>query len=82
MASFKAKFPVLQELFAKNHRGALWAPPSGARVNDYTERLIPKYEKIGLAGTVPVPCKDEEVSPGSTFLVGMLDFPCFFRLLL
>ena len=21
MASFKAKFPVLQELFAKNHRG-------------------------------------------------------------
>ena len=28
MASFKAKFPVLQELFAKNHR----APPSGARV--------------------------------------------------
>ena len=31
MASFKAKFPVLQELFAKNHRGALWAP-SGARV--------------------------------------------------
>ena len=39
-------------------------------------------EKIGLAGTVPVPRKEEEVSPGSTFLVGMLDFPCFFRLLL
>ena len=33
MASFKAKFPVLQELFAKNHRGALCPPPpSGARV--------------------------------------------------
>ena len=31
MASFKAKFPVFQELFAKNHRGAK-APPSGARV--------------------------------------------------
>ena len=33
MVSFKAKFPVLQELFAKNHRG-LFAPPppSGARV--------------------------------------------------
>ena len=30
MASFKAKFPVLQELFAKNHRGALWAPPPPA----------------------------------------------------
>ena len=29
MASFKAKFPVLQELFAKNHRGALWARPAG-----------------------------------------------------
>ena len=36
MASCKAKFPVLQELFAKNHRGALAPPPpppSGARVN-------------------------------------------------
>ena len=32
MASFKTKFPVLQELFAKNHRGPL-CPPSGARVN-------------------------------------------------
>ena len=35
MASFKAKFPVLQELFAKNHRGGgpFGPPPSGARVN-------------------------------------------------
>ena len=33
MASFKAIFPVLQELFAKNHRGALCPPPpSAARV--------------------------------------------------
>ena len=33
MASFKAKFPVLQELFAKNHRGGPFGPPppSGAR---------------------------------------------------
>ena len=31
MASFKAKFPVLQELFAKNHRGS-FGPPAGARV--------------------------------------------------
>ena len=31
MASFKAKFPVLQELFAKNHRGGPLGPPSGAR---------------------------------------------------
>ena len=27
MASFKAKFPVLQELFAKNHRGGPLGPP-------------------------------------------------------
>ena len=33
MASFKAKFPVLQELFAKTTGGALWAPPSEARDN-------------------------------------------------
>ena len=34
MVSFKAKFPVLQELFAKNHRGGdPLGPPSGARVN-------------------------------------------------
>ena len=26
MASFKAKFPVLQELFAKNHRGGPFGP--------------------------------------------------------
>ena len=32
MANFKAKFPVLQELFAKNHRGPFAPPPSGARV--------------------------------------------------
>ena len=31
MASFKAKFPVLQELFAKNHRGALCPPPPAGR---------------------------------------------------
>ena len=36
MASFKAIFPVLQELFAKNHRGGPFGPPppSGARVNN------------------------------------------------
>ena len=34
MASFKVKFPALQELFAKNHRGAFAPPPpSGARVS-------------------------------------------------
>ena len=34
-ASFKAKFPVLQELFAKNHRGDLWAPPAGRRLTQH-----------------------------------------------
>ena len=32
MASLKAKFPVLQELFAKKYRAPLPPPPSGARV--------------------------------------------------
>ena len=32
MASFKATFPVLQELFAKNHRGAQRPPPAGRRL--------------------------------------------------
>ena len=42
MASFKAKFPVLQELFAKkNHRGLFDPPPpSGARVNVSTSLII------------------------------------------
>ena len=36
MASFKAKFLVLQELFAKNHRGPFAPPPpSGARVKGF-----------------------------------------------
>ena len=49
MASFKAKLPVLQELFAKNHRGgALWAPPSGARVNFEPQRLTAE-RTIGMA---------------------------------
>ena len=39
-------------------------------------------KQIGLAKTVPAPCENEEVSLGSAFLVGMMDFPCFFRLLL
>ena len=42
MASFKAKFPVLQELFAKNHRGGpLGPPPSGARVKTAPVAAIP-----------------------------------------
>ena len=53
MASFKAKFPVLQELFAKNHRGGAFGPPSGARVNlntifaSYFSALL--YEVFGFS---------------------------------
>ena len=32
MASFKVNFPVLKELFAKNHRGA-FGPPAGRGLN-------------------------------------------------
>ena len=46
MASFKAKFPVLQELFAKNHRGP-FAPLSGARVKHHD---CGKSAPIGSSG--------------------------------
>ena len=42
MASFKAKFPVLQELFAKNHRGGgLWSPPAGRGLKHITDKAEP-----------------------------------------
>ena len=40
MATFKAKFPVLQELFAKNHRGGLWPPPAGRGLKGQFWNLI------------------------------------------
>ena len=48
MASFKAIFPVLQELFAKNHRGeALWPPPpSGARVKSRAQGKIAELNTL------------------------------------
>ena len=50
MASFKAKFSVLQELFAKKHRGGPFAappPPSGARVNTNSA-----FWRKGVSGAV------------------------------
>ena len=48
MASFKAKFPVLQELFAKNHRGGpLPPPPSGARVNSELLQFLYFVSTVG-----------------------------------
>ena len=49
MASFKSKFPVLQELFAKNHRGGPLAPPSGARVNIELSCLVDYGRMLLLA---------------------------------
>ena len=49
MASFKAKFPVLQELFAKNHRGgALWAPPPAGRG---LKNNVPTLQNVYFADT-------------------------------
>ena len=51
MVSFKARFPVLQELFAKNHRGGPFGPPSGARVNALTMRLLVENEHTVISLT-------------------------------
>ena len=40
MTSFKAKLPVVKELFAKNHRGPFAPPPSGSRVNRDHQRSM------------------------------------------
>ena len=48
MASFKAKFPVLQELFAKNHRGGgPFGPPGGARVMNVSRALFTHSRQNG-----------------------------------
>ena len=48
MASFKAKFPFLQELFAKKHRGPFAPPPlSGARVKPVCiANIVKQYPTI------------------------------------
>ena len=52
MASFKAKFPALQELFLKNHRGALCPPPpSGARVKSHMKLIL---ESFNLDTTIDI----------------------------
>ena len=48
MASFKAKFPVLQELFAKKTQGAPCPPPSGAR--NKKNHLVGHYSSLGSEG--------------------------------
>ena len=58
MASFKAKFTVLQELFTKNHRGEDFAPPpstSGARVNRYVRSRTQVHGPVTLRtiGRIP-----------------------------
>ena len=56
MASFKAKFPVLQELFAKNHRGAFAPPPPAGRGLTYVKanglaKMMGKYSFFWLVWT-------------------------------
>ena len=54
MASFKAIFPVLQELFAKNHRGGpLPPPPSGARVKPAVHCL--RMKAVVAEFNIPLP---------------------------
>ena len=55
MASFKAKFPVLQELFAKNHSRGPLAPPSGARV--ITKKKTGRIKQVRVTATVTSPSR-------------------------
>ena len=53
MASFKAKFPVLQELFSKNHRGPFAPPPpsggEGLKLNYLFISLLLLLSKLSLS---------------------------------
>ena len=74
MASFKAKFPVLQELFAKNHRGPFGPPPpSGARVNRHvwhtaeenmSARVQVSRKSKSLSHTLSRSVRQNALSPG------------------
>ena len=44
MASFKAKLPVLQELFAKNHRGLFASPPAGRGLAGTSANIFSSYK--------------------------------------
>ena len=46
MENFIAKFPLLQELFAKNHRGPFAPPPSGRGLIQYVPTFIIFRKKI------------------------------------
>ena len=46
MASFKPKFPVLQEPFAKNHRGTFGPTPEGRGLTEMSEVL--KRQKLSM----------------------------------
>ena len=48
MASFKAKFPVLQELFAKKTQGAPCPPPAGRGIRK--THLVGHYSSLGSEG--------------------------------
>ena len=48
MASFKAIFPVLQELFAKNHRGGPLAPPPAGRGLTFRNLTLTSTRLLGM----------------------------------
>ena len=57
MASFKAKFPVLQELFAKNHRGGGGPfgppPPAGRGLNINLGSILHFFQDRRLTHFLP-----------------------------
>ena len=55
MASFKAKFLVLQELFAKNHRGGPLGPPAGRGLR----QACKSPGAISIFGIVWAQCKGQ-----------------------
>ena len=82
MASFKAKFPVLQELFAKNHRGGPLGPPSGARVKSVEFSVVCVCVwgegKLGWepAPSCPPPFQNGRLDP--PVRLPQIIFQCFF----
>ena len=66
MASFKAKFPVLQELFAKNHRGGPFGlPPAGRGLMPSREENISSRDAAvqhNFRRMLLVPSREENIS--------------------
>ena len=67
MASFKAKFPVLQELFAKNHRGGpLGPPPAGRGLKARGLACKGSKEKLRLRLAEAVESEQDNIEPNDS----------------